>query len=427
MVESTILSRKIIKPSSSTPSSCRRHNLSFIDHISTPAYAPIAAFYSKPANYNISKISQIVENSLSKVLTSYYPFSGRIVDNKYVDCNDTGAQYLNVRISCPMYEVLNNPYNDAADVVFPQDLPWSNTLDGNLLVAQLSHFVCGGIAISVCVSHKIVDGYSLSKFLNDWAATSRNELDFKPSAQFDAASFFPLMDDPPFVRDFVREPQQCLSRTYNFSSSNLRRLKDIVATNSEVQNPTRVEVALALLHKCVLMANFREFKPFLLSSVMNIRPTLPLINTIGNATCFFSSATTTEDEIQVPHAVARVQKAKQHLRDKLKDTSSDQIASHALESIKAAANSSSEILFCSSLCNFGLYKTDFGWGKPIRVTLPSHPMKNNIIFLDDPSGQGIDALITLKETDMLIFQVNKELLEFASPLVPSPEFVKSRL
>ncbi|XP_055835309.1 acylsugar acyltransferase 3-like [Solanum dulcamara] len=427
MASSTILSRKIIKPSSPTSSSLRHHNLSFRDYIAIPSYAPIASFYSKPDNYtNISQISHILENSLSKILSSYYPFAGRIKDDKYVDCNDIGAEYLNVRVNCSMSEILNNPYNDAIDIVFPQDLPWSNSLNASILVVQLSHFDCGGLAISVCLSHKIVDGYSLCKFLMDWAETARDhELDnFKPSLQFDGASFFPLMDDPPTIPRVVPEPQQCVSRIYNFSSSSLGRLKDIVvATNSGVvQNPTSIEVATALVHKCgvaVSMSNSGEFKPTLLSHVMNLRPPIPL-NTIGNACCHFGSITMKEDEIKLPNLVAQLQKAKQQLRDELKDMNTNELASHALEKIKEGIEIIKrdifDVYYCTSLCNVGLYKINFGWGSPVRVTLAKNPMKNHFLFMDEPNGDGINVLITLTETDMLIFQSNKVLLEFASPI-----------
>ncbi|XP_060192784.1 acylsugar acyltransferase 3-like [Lycium barbarum] len=330
MVLSTILSKKTIKPSSATPASLRRHNLSFSDHMATPAYAPMAVLYSKPSENNIS---QILENSLSKVLVFYYPLAGRLImDDKcsYVECNDIGAEFLNVRVSCPMSEILNH----ATDIVYPHDLPWrtlSSFNERSLLVVQLSHFDCGGISISVCISHKIVDAYSISMFLNDWAAIT-GESDFKPSPQFDANSFFPLMDDPPIyvVPDFLRgQHQPCVSRMYHFSSSSLGRLKDTVSMNSEVQNPTRFEVAIALIHKCGREAskanNSGLFKPSLSCHLMNLRPPLPL-NTIGNGVHFFNTIAVTEDEIQVPHFVAQIRKAKQHLRD--------QLASRSLMEIK---------------------------------------------------------------------------------------------
>nr|XP_009776705.1 PREDICTED: BAHD acyltransferase At5g47980-like [Nicotiana sylvestris]XP_016504553.1 PREDICTED: acylsugar acyltransferase 3-like [Nicotiana tabacum] len=139
---------------------------------------------------------------------------------------------------------------------------------------------------------------------------------------------------------FVNLSDICLSRIYHFSSSSLDRRKDIVAMNSQVPNPTRVEVAAALLYRCgaaVSMANFGVFQPSILFHVMNCRPPLPQ-NTIGNALCFFISLAVTEDEIQVPQFVAQLRKAKKYLQEKLNDP--NQLAPHVLEKIKETTNKS---------------------------------------------------------------------------------------
>ncbi|CAN4076292.1 unnamed protein product [Withania somnifera] len=409
MAASTIVSRKMIKPSSPIPPSLRHHNLSLMDCINIP-------------------LLHILESSLSKVLSSYYPFAGRHKDNNsHVDCNDTGAEYLNVRINCPMSEILNHPYNDIVDVVFPQDFPWSISLNRSPLVVQLSLFDCGGITVSVCLSHKIADAYSLCTFVNDWASTARDHLDFKPSPQFNASSFFQPIHDPPAIPIDVPKPQPHVSRIYNFSSSSLGRLKDIIvsATNSEVVkiNPTRIEVATALLHKCgaaLSMEKSGVFKPSALRHVMNLRPPIPL-NTMGNACVLFGSITKTEDDIKLPNFIAQLQEAKQQLRDDLKDMNTNQIAAHALERLKHGADimefNKYDTYSCRSVCNFGLYTIDFGWGRPVRVTLAGNPTKNHFLFMDDSTGDGINVLVSLTEADMLIFQNNKELLEFASPVV----------
>ena len=40
-------------------------------------------------------------------------------------------------------------------------------------MVQITIFSCGGIAIGLSASHKIVDGLSMSTFMSAWAATSR--------------------------------------------------------------------------------------------------------------------------------------------------------------------------------------------------------------------------------------------------------------
>ncbi|XP_004251383.2 acylsugar acyltransferase 3-like [Solanum lycopersicum] len=433
MASSTILSRKIITPSPPTPSSHRHCNLSFRDQTANTLYLPIAALYSKPENHTITQISNILENSLSKILYFYYPFGGRIKDNKYVDCNDIGAEYFNVHINCQMSEILSNPYNDAIEIVFPQNMAWGNSLSeerSSLLVVQLSHFDCGGVGISICLSHKVADGYSAFKFLGDWISMARDDhkLNFQPSPQFDGALFLPPIDNPPPMPNVVPDPQQCVSRMYNLSSSTLSKLKDsIVSTNPQIQNPSRIEVAMALIHKCgvdVSMSKSGVFRPTMLYQVMNLRPPIPL-NTMGNATCLFSTIAMSIDKTTLPSYVGELQKAKQQLRHKLKQMDTNQLASHAIEKLKEIVNIANEdvfdIYFCTSLCTFGSHKIDFGWGSPLRVTQVKHPTKNKFMFLDDPSGEGINVLITLTEADMLLFQNNKELLEFASPVVQSLE------
>ncbi|WMV55920.1 hypothetical protein MTR67_049306 [Solanum verrucosum] len=390
----------MIKLLSPTPLSLRQHNLSFMDCINLPQYSPIAFLYPKPENYNKNQISQILENSLSKVLSSYYPFAGRIKDNNtYVDCDDTGAEYLNVKINCSMSEILNNSSNDVADVVFQQDLPWCSTLNRSPLVVQLSHFDCGGIAVS-----------------------ASRHVDFKPSPQFNASTFFPLMDGGPNIMSINAslESQRHVSKMYNFSSSNLRRLKNSI---TGIQNPTRVEVATALIHKCgatASMENLGLFKPSLMSHVINLRPLIPL-DTIGNATCGYSTIAMTENEIQLSNYVAQLQKIKQQVRNELKNLDMNQIVPYALGKMKGVVDMMEKDIFdiylSTSVCNFGLYsKTNFGWGRPIKITYTKYPVKKSIILFDDPSEEGIDALITLPEDEMLIFQKDKELLEFTSPI-----------
>ncbi|XP_047259156.1 acylsugar acyltransferase 3-like [Capsicum annuum] len=267
------------------------------------------------------------------------------------------------------------------------------------------------------------DGYSFFRFLNDWAATA-GKMDFEPPPHFNASSLFPLMDKAADISNCEPEPQRHVSRMFNFSSSSLRKLKDIAAKNSEVvQNPTRVEVATTLFLKCgvaVSMEKSGAFKPILWSHVMNLRPPVPL-NTMGNAFLLLGSITMTEDKVTLPNYVVELQKAKQHLRDELKDKSTNQIATHALGRVKQGSDIIKMDMFdaysCTSFCNFGLYTIDFGWGTPVRVTLARNLMKNHFLFLDNPSGDGINVLVTLSEADMLIFQSNKELRQFASPVV----------
>ncbi|KAK7845432.1 vinorine synthase [Quercus suber] len=89
-VEIEVISKEIIRPSSPTLTHLCHYQLSFIDQKQNPKDNSCIFFYSKSDGDVIAKSNKL-KQSLSKLLTSYYPLAGRIKDNISVDCNDEGA------------------------------------------------------------------------------------------------------------------------------------------------------------------------------------------------------------------------------------------------------------------------------------------------------------------------------------------------
>ncbi|WMV29696.1 hypothetical protein MTR67_023081 [Solanum verrucosum] len=133
----SIISEKLIKPSSPTCPTKRWHKLSLIDQAFSNSYIPFSLFYTKDAiSKNNTQISQLLEESLSKILSIYYPYAGRLKDNTTVDCNDAGAEFVQVRIDCLISETFNWHNTAIEDLLFPQGLPWSNCTTGGLVVVN---------------------------------------------------------------------------------------------------------------------------------------------------------------------------------------------------------------------------------------------------------------------------------------------------
>ncbi|XP_060211179.1 acylsugar acyltransferase 3-like [Lycium barbarum] len=411
---------KIIKPCSPTPLSLRHYNLSLIDQFMLPVYMPIVAFYPFPSK-NPQQISNILEKSLSKVLSSYFPFAGRLRDNTFVDCNDRGAKFMNVEYDCPMSKVVNLPDTGPEYLPFPKDLPWTRTRDEeSLLVIQLSHFNCGGLAISASISHKIADGCTLCNLISDWAAISRDETAKVPSPQMIGSSIFSPSTDIHTDTMIDEIDNQSLSRKrYLFSNSKLKLLKSQVASETGVQNPTRLEVLSALIYKCATSAaraNSSSSKPSVLTQVVNLRPIFdpPLpTRAIGNIFSIIPVATMSEDEISIARVVCKLRKAKEELKNE------DHVKENKLVSLMSKWPSMAneiELYRSSSVCNYPLNNLDFGWGRPSRVTIPVIGLGNTFFLMDNQSGDGIEAIVSLPEKDVPEFEKSKELIEFASPI-----------
>lgn len=185
-MEMELISREFIKPSTPTPPHHKIHPLSFIDQIVARSYVPIVYFYPNELpsqneydnNQLESKIS-ILKKSLSKLLSIYYPFAGRFRDQVSIDCNDEGVSLLVTRIKSNLSEILQNPNEALLNPLFPDELQWKVMEDSNpsaitsIVAIQINCFACGGIAISVCMSHKVGDGSTLFHFVNDWATMNR--------------------------------------------------------------------------------------------------------------------------------------------------------------------------------------------------------------------------------------------------------------
>ncbi|KAL3335832.1 hypothetical protein AABB24_031852 [Solanum stoloniferum] len=130
----------IIKPFTPTPSTQRLHKLSLLDQCLTHFYIPLVFFYTKNqvnAIPNGPKIlSNLLSNSLSKTLSYYYPWAGSLKDNATIECDDHGAEFLEVQINSPMDKVVNHPDSNVKDLTFPQGVPWAHGVDRALIVEE---------------------------------------------------------------------------------------------------------------------------------------------------------------------------------------------------------------------------------------------------------------------------------------------------
>lgn len=426
----SLISRKIIKPSIPTPLYLRSLKLSFVDQVIHMSI-PIAFFYPKVGNYAYksyepAQVSQLLEKSLSKTLSFYYPYAGRLKNGSSVDCNDMGVELSNVRVHCSMSEIFKQPYTEAEHVVFPQAKPHDHN-KGNLAVAQVSHFDCGGIAIGACLSHKIGDGCTASSFLYNWGVLSR-DINATPSPRFIGESIYPQSNDPSVISSIkYEEPSGYLGKRLIFPATKVNALKAKLSLESGIQNPTRTEVVSALLYKCALAAsganNAGSFKPSTLFQLANMRQRLnpPLShNACGSLISGFFVKTTNERELNYPRLIRDMRKEKEKLHVQENNATKNAIISEVVDSLEKGKTPfhSSEVddYACTSILPFPFYSTDFGWGRPARVSMATGPFNRFFVLMDNQSGGGVEAIVMLGEQDMATFERDPELLEFAIPI-----------
>ena len=213
-----------------------------------------------------------------------------------------------------------------------------------------------------------------------------------------------------------------VKRRFVFDAVKLGALK-AMATQSGVENPTRVEVVAALIYRCAVDASkvsSGSLKPSVLRQIMNLRkkivPPLPE-KSFGNILWTYGIHTTPRHEFHA--SVGQLKAGLAHFCDTYGKnfTGQELIRLMFKEEAKSAHSNDNHhvnMYRCTSWCRSSLYQTDFGWGKPIWLSPTGVGSKNIICLTDTREGDGIEAFVTLEEQEMAVFERDEELLPFSS-------------
>ncbi|MED6198811.1 hypothetical protein PIB30_070025 [Stylosanthes scabra] len=450
-----ILSKEMVKPSSPTPTHLRDFKISLLDEMVPPTYVPIILFYCAGTDgaQDFEVISNKLKFSLSKILNLYYPFCGRLkaTSSSSVDCNDEGVLYIESKIPTNLSDTLKLSQSQIKELLLPFD-PYDvpSTMDNydrsmvNMAV-QLSEFRCGGIALGVCLAHKLADAAATASFLNSWAEATRdidnggNGSIVEPP-RMDASLIFPPRGIELAINELMvvggsgggAHDEKLVTKCFLFNATNLSSLK---ARFGDF-NATGVEAITALIWRSAIQAakaatagggeSKTTLKPSLVCHAVDIRnrmvPSLP--KTLFGNLCLYSFTDLVEsdgiygsEELDDLVEIVRngIKEAIANYSGLLQgDGSLDELVEFFKEARSMFADNFVTCYGFTSWTRFGFYEVDFGWGKPSKVRHISHPLKNVVYLMPTRTGDEIEAWISMTEHEMVQFQRNPELLQYAS-------------
>ncbi|XP_050206874.1 stemmadenine O-acetyltransferase-like [Mercurialis annua] len=427
-----IIQRETIRPSSPTPDNLKILNLSLLDQLLPNTYTPLLLFY--PANdgddHHIDRHEKLqkLKKSLSDTLTHFYPLAGRLKDHTSIDCNDEGAEFIEARIEFPLSEFFRNPDTPMLDCLLPAAAESPEAADGNLLIVQATFFDCSGLAVGICVSHKMTDAATLSTFAQCWSATAHTVLSKTVTPpMFMGSSIFPPIDISIPHNPIDMKLKNYRSRRFVFTGSKISALRAKLASETALE-PTRVEAVAALLWKTALAAlrsRLGYSRTSIWALMINMRsrlvPPLPK-HYAGNCLGYIAPKMMDEDhcELELKDFFRKIRKEMEGFSEnyakKLQgEGASQKICGSYKEFGEFGMSNGVDFYVCTSWCRFGLYDTDFGWGRPAWVSTTTGIMSNVIVFMDTRDGDGIEARLNLREEeDMAFFESSPEILEFAA-------------
>ncbi|GMI99766.1 hypothetical protein like AT1G24430 [Hibiscus trionum] len=414
-----VISDEIVKPFSPTAGGLR-HRLSFLDQLTPSHYNHLVYFYPKTCDTEADKItiSDRLKHSVSNALTYFYPLAGRITEDQlFVDCNDEGIPFVEVRVKCQLSDVLNNLVPRELNKLLPFEVHSVNKV---LAGIQLNVFDCGGIAIGVCVSHKIGDALSFFSFVKTWAAIARGETALT-APDFESASLFPPQDVSGFKQRIkLSNKEQIITKRFVFGAAEVEVIRRKYSENSNQTRPSRVEALSAFIWEHLITAKGAKSRLgtlFTITHLVNIRtkidPPLPE-SSFGNIYSLALTILSSSDGNVVTG-----------IRDSIKAVNSEYVKKlrdgynhfDKLNELEARYGKDAIVPFAvTSLCRFPRYEADFGWGKPVWAGSGDLGIKNVATFMDTVNGDGIEAWITLDKEEMEKFGSDEGMLAHVNAL-----------
>lgn len=134
-----VLSRKLVKPCTPTPSHLRSYKISMIDELN-PSMHVIRILYYPPDAVNGKKIN--LEESLAQVLPLFYPLAGRYIKEKHlVDCNDEGVEYSEAHVDCELLQLMGPGVGpERLNHLLPLDIGAADEPTDPMLAIQINRF-----------------------------------------------------------------------------------------------------------------------------------------------------------------------------------------------------------------------------------------------------------------------------------------------
>ncbi|KAK7290656.1 hypothetical protein RIF29_05229 [Crotalaria pallida] len=237
-------------PSEPTPTETL---FSLCEQVKLRTHAPLLFVY-KPLLHNKFESSsssstfnltvQNLKNSLSQVLTIYYPLAGRLslINERgqwEIHCNAKGAKFLGAYCEKSLDDLHDFVPTQLVSHLIPSidyDVPIEEI---PMLAVQLTRFTCGGYALGVALCRAAIDGSSTVRFMNMWAKLARGvglldrkeitpchdrtALDSrKKESCFDHAEFYP---PPTWVGKLIRDRAVVVVEVVKLTTEQIKKLK----------------------------------------------------------------------------------------------------------------------------------------------------------------------------------------------------------
>ncbi|XP_061365901.1 malonyl-CoA:anthocyanidin 5-O-glucoside-6''-O-malonyltransferase-like [Gastrolobium bilobum] len=360
-----------VAPSSSTNLSLP---LTFFDLLRL-RYYPVERifFYSLPLPHSnpsffYEKVVPKLKTSLSLILQHFLPLAGNIVwpsdsQKPFIQYNPgDGVSLVLAEYDADFNLVLDNSPREAIESrSFVPHLESSDSL-ASVISLQITLFPNSGFCIGISTHHAVLDGKSSTMFTTAWASLCKSGEE-SPSLVRGLEPFFD--------REVIKDPNGL----------------DFLFINNSVQETKRDKQKFAFA--------------FSMDCRARLEPPIPE-NYVGNCVSSHIVDTQQDDFIKEDGVVIVAEKiySKLKMLDKRALDGAETLSLRLLSMLSEGV----EIIGVSGSTRFGVYETDFGWGRPAKVEITSLDRGLNIGIAESKDGKsGVEVGLVLNKHAMDLF------------------------
>ncbi|KAG6400871.1 hypothetical protein SASPL_137716 [Salvia splendens] len=407
-----ILNRKLVKPCIPTPPNLKTFKLSFIDEILPLMEVGVLLFY--PSNPNPIHLEQ----SLSKVLPSFYPLAGRFnLKDQIVDCSDQGAEFVEAEApDTELATLLTERDHQNLDAFLPREKKQVELPTYPILSIQATRLKCGGLVVGVSISHKIFDASALSTFLLNWSNTITSNPETEAAVTFDGATLFPNRSQSSASSSAAirfLDLERISVKRFSFSKEAIAALKQLN------QRVSRVNLVCALIAKALIAldgAKHGRSRGCLITQAVNMRGRTdpPLSKTACGNFVLLSLAHCSAGEIQqvadlLGEVVSRSVSECGGILRMDEDRRNETVVGPLRTAGRTFMSGEDNVLTFTDYSKFGFYGVDLGWGKPVWASIAPHTIANTVVVMGSGDVDGFEAWVHLEKKDMELFERDQQI------------------
>ncbi|KAK9213522.1 hypothetical protein WN943_002910 [Citrus x changshan-huyou] len=411
----------IIRPAQETPRHCLR--LSDLDLLMPASHIPSVYFYRRP-NYPSNLFEGgLLKEALSKVLVPFHPLAGRLGKDENgrieIKCNGKGVLFIEAETSC-----VTDDFGDFESCLKLVQLvpPVDRTKDAYfhpLIMAQVTHFKCGGVSLGLMMHHLPMDGTTAYHFMNSWAEMTRG-IPISVPPIFDrtildvgvptSPSFHHIEHDPPpFMNSPTQNPQAISTAILKLSPDQMNILKEkSKGDHGSTVKYTRFEIVAAHIWRCACKARGLSVDQATkldipTSGRFKLNPKIPFgyCGNVGFCTTPMALSGDIQSE-SLNCTTERIHEALKMTDDKYMKSGHAYLKQQPdLTVIRRDAKiSNCPNLLTTKLADMPMYEVDLGWGRPV-FTMPVSGVDGEVFILPGPTNDGSWSVAVGMETSHL--------------------------